>query len=100
MTKWALGQAPLLVQNEPERRDDDAIVTPRGQDPDSVFDIPRQDGEEPAITMFSHYQRNPDTLVYQREYEENEAVSYLFCIFLLIFIFYSRLLKLILTFLL
>ena len=25
------------------------------------------------ITVFSHYKQNPDTIVYQREYEENEA---------------------------
>ena len=39
MSKWAIGQAPLLVTNEPEKRDDDTIITPKGEAAEtSVFD--------------------------------------------------------------
>lgn len=44
MSKWALGQAPLLVSNQPEQRDDDFMITPRGEPAEtSVFDLPKKD---------------------------------------------------------
>jgi hypothetical protein len=69
MVRWANQQGPTLLAAElvaDEKRDDE-LITPRGQGLGP-------DGEK--IQKFPAYEKNADSVLFHRDYEENEAVSY------------------------
>lgn len=76
MVRWANQQGPTLMAAElvADEKRDDKLITPRGRGlpPDDV-----------VVQNFPQYQKNADSILFHREYEENEAVSYiLFSIFI------------------
>ena len=61
MVKWASTQGGYQKPTKADQRDDDLIITPKGK------------SSSKGVTKFAYYTTNPDTLLPQPEYEENEA---------------------------
>ena len=69
MVRWANQQGPTLMAADlvADEKRDDKLITPRGQGLGP-------DGEN--IQGFPAYEKNKDSILFHRDYEENEAVSY------------------------
>ena len=57
----------MAADLEADKKRDDELITPRGQGLGP-------DGDK--IQHFPAYEKNKDSILFHREYEENEAVSY------------------------
>ena len=83
MVRWANQQGPTLMAADlvADKKRDDKLITPRGGGLGP-------DGDN--IQSFPAYEKNNDSILFHRDYEENEAVSYnLFILFIVCILFFK-----------
>ena len=78
MTKWVTHQANVIPKNQTDSREDDVRLTPRKIEQTDKKPQYYSSAQNPNVTDFKFYQKNPDTILPHRDYEENECVSFTF----------------------
>ena len=82
MTKWTCEQSVKMYHIKPEDREDDTFLTPRSNQSKSerfsASSGTKLLADKGNVTKFDHYVKNADNVLFQRDYEENEPVSFKF----------------------